>query len=120
MDIIAKTQEAHDEFVRSVQTVAHTEHLSTALNAFHTQANEVDAYIQGELRTKSQRLEELNTEVTGLEAYRDKLTKQIEEASSTQEKESIPGICDLCGKPMPEGEEMFKFHGYSGPCPTEE
>lgn len=26
-------------------------------------------------------------------------------------------ICELCGDPMPKGEEMFKFHGYSGPCP---
>lgn len=25
--------------------------------------------------------------------------------------------CELCGEPMPDGEEMFKFHGYSGPCP---
>lgn len=25
--------------------------------------------------------------------------------------------CTLCGDPMPPGEEMFKFHGYSGPCP---
>jgi hypothetical protein len=25
--------------------------------------------------------------------------------------------CQLCGEPMPEGETMFKFHGYSGPCP---
>jgi hypothetical protein len=25
--------------------------------------------------------------------------------------------CELCGEPMPEGEEMFKYHGYSGPCP---
>ena len=25
--------------------------------------------------------------------------------------------CQLCGEPMPAGEEMFKFHGYSGPCP---
>ena len=25
--------------------------------------------------------------------------------------------CELCGEPMPEGEEMFKFHGYSGKCP---
>lgn len=25
--------------------------------------------------------------------------------------------CDLCGEPMPKGEEMFKLHGYSGPCP---
>lgn len=25
--------------------------------------------------------------------------------------------CQLCGEPMPSGEEMFKFHGYSGPCP---
>lgn len=25
--------------------------------------------------------------------------------------------CEICGEPMPPGEEMFKFHGYSGPCP---
>lgn len=25
--------------------------------------------------------------------------------------------CTICGEPMPEGEEMFKFHGYSGNCP---
>ena len=26
--------------------------------------------------------------------------------------------CELCGEPMPVGEEMFKYHGHSGPCPT--
>lgn len=25
--------------------------------------------------------------------------------------------CSLCGEPMPAGEEMFNYHGYSGPCP---
>ncbi len=25
--------------------------------------------------------------------------------------------CELCGEPMPEGEQMFNYHGYSGPCP---
>ena len=25
--------------------------------------------------------------------------------------------CSCCGEPMPEGEEMFNYHGYSGPCP---
>jgi hypothetical protein len=25
--------------------------------------------------------------------------------------------CEICGEPMPDGETMFKFHGYSGPCP---
>lgn len=25
--------------------------------------------------------------------------------------------CEMCGDPMPPGEEMFRFHGYSGPCP---
>jgi hypothetical protein len=25
--------------------------------------------------------------------------------------------CTFCGEPMPEGEQMFKFHGYSGDCP---
>jgi hypothetical protein len=26
-------------------------------------------------------------------------------------------LCSLCGMPMPKGEEMFQYHGYSGPCP---
>jgi hypothetical protein len=26
-------------------------------------------------------------------------------------------LCELCGEPMPPNEQMFKFHGYSGPCP---
>lgn len=26
-------------------------------------------------------------------------------------------LCRLCGEPMPEGEEMFKYHGYSCNCP---
>lgn len=25
--------------------------------------------------------------------------------------------CELCGGPMPPGEQMFRFHGFSGPCP---
>lgn len=25
--------------------------------------------------------------------------------------------CAICGERMPEGEEMFNYHGYSGPCP---
>jgi hypothetical protein len=25
--------------------------------------------------------------------------------------------CELCGEPMPQGEEMFNYHGYSGNCP---
>lgn len=28
-----------------------------------------------------------------------------------------PGTCEICGHPMPPGEEMFKFHGYSSDCP---
>lgn len=26
-------------------------------------------------------------------------------------------LCQVCGEPMPEGEEMFNYHGYSGGCP---
>lgn len=31
-------------------------------------------------------------------------------------KEQQP-TCELCGEPMPAGEEMFTYHGYSGGCP---
>lgn len=30
---------------------------------------------------------------------------------------SEPVRCEICGELLPEGEETFKFHGYSGPCP---
>lgn len=33
-----------------------------------------------------------------------------------QEKNDV-ARCHLCGEPMPPGEEMFNYHGYSGPCP---
>ena len=36
---------------------------------------------------------------------------------SDHESDCAP-TCSLCGQPMPPGEEMFKFHGYSGPCPS--
>jgi uncharacterized membrane-anchored protein len=26
-------------------------------------------------------------------------------------------LCELCGEPMTLGEEMFKYHGLTGPCP---
>ncbi len=26
--------------------------------------------------------------------------------------------CEICGEPMPPGEEMFKVHGFSGDCPN--
>jgi hypothetical protein len=29
----------------------------------------------------------------------------------------MSAICGLCGEPMPKGEEMFNYHGYSGNCP---
>jgi hypothetical protein len=31
--------------------------------------------------------------------------------------ESSETKCGLCGEPMPPGEEMFQYHGHSGPCP---
>lgn len=31
--------------------------------------------------------------------------------------DSEKALCSLCGEPMPPGEQMFKFHGSSGPCP---
>jgi len=45
----------------------------------------------------------------------------INQAEATkQEHLEKKATCGLCGKPMPPGEEMFNFHGYSGPCPKED
>lgn len=45
---------------------------------------------------------------------------QIEaDEAATEKRVEAPGppLCGLCGEPMPKGEEMFMYHGNSGPCP---
>jgi hypothetical protein len=37
--------------------------------------------------------------------------------SPTEAMTMDKATCTLCGEPMPAGEEMFKYHGLSGPCP---
>lgn len=44
---------------------------------------------------------------------------EVEEENLDPKDDTPAGTCALCGLPMPEGEEMFKYHGYSGPCPTQ-
>lgn len=39
------------------------------------------------------------------------------ENSMTQPDTSTVALCGICGEPMPPGQEMFKYHGYSGKCP---
>lgn len=34
------------------------------------------------------------------------------------EKQDKIATCGICGEPMPPGEQMFKYHGFSGPCPV--
>lgn len=41
----------------------------------------------------------------------------IERNYRAEEESRVPNLCELCGEPMPAGEQMFKFHGYSGNCP---
>ena len=40
-------------------------------------------------------------------------------APPAESVEDAKALCGLCGFPMPEGEEMFNYHGYSGKCPAE-
>lgn len=55
------------------------------------------------------------------EAARQAIKATLTDAALIPPQEaSMEGICDICGQPMPPGEEMFKFHGYSGPCPPQE
>ena len=35
----------------------------------------------------------------------------------TDKRKDEMSKCGICGEPMPAGEEMFKYHGYSGNCP---
>jgi hypothetical protein len=46
----------------------------------------------------------------------------LQQASKLTEEKSMnydnqKALCTLCGEPMPEGEQMFNYHGYSGSCP---
>lgn len=40
------------------------------------------------------------------------------EVPTKSETSTEGATCQLCGMPMPKGEEMFNYHGYSGPCPA--
>jgi hypothetical protein len=44
--------------------------------------------------------------------------REAEDEVNGEPEDEITGLpcCALCGEPMPPGEEMFKYHGYSGPC----
>lgn len=35
----------------------------------------------------------------------------------TQPDTSTVALCEICGEPLPPGEEMFKFHGFTTDCP---
>lgn len=65
---------------------------------------------------KSIRALELAKEIVHL---RDLLTIKERELRKICEPEEIPGHCNICGEPMPPGEETFKYHGSSGPCPKD-
>lgn len=45
------------------------------------------------------------------------LIEEIQKALSVDHSDRCPIFCRLCGEPMPKGEEMFMYHGYSGVCP---
>ncbi len=55
----------------------------------------------------------------GPQAARDLAGLNQSRAKATPETPDTPNTptCGLCGEPMPSGEEMFQYHGYSGPCP---
>ena len=56
-------------------------------------------------------LEQREEAITGL-SYRIKI---LILKKTNMEKEQ--NLCQICGEPMPEGEGMFMYHGYSGACP---
>lgn len=47
-------------------------------------------------------------------------TKPASEETKPATHETAEGSvakCDLCGEPMPPGEQSLRYHGFSGPCP---
>lgn len=52
------------------------------------------------------------------EMTHERFIKELDEHIAELKVPSEDGICELCGKPMPDGEKMFRYHGHSGPCPT--
>lgn len=48
------------------------------------------------------------------------IEQQLALAEMAKQPEPVPeeGRCELCGELMPIGEEMFRYHGYSGKCPS--
>ena len=53
-----------------------------------------------------------------IEARKKAESERDEIAAKALNEADMEGCCMLCGHPMTPGEEMFKFHGYSGDCPV--
>lgn len=37
--------------------------------------------------------------------------------TAPRDPDALVNKCAICGEPMPPNEQMFKYHGFSGPCP---
>lgn len=60
----------------------------------------------------------LGDKIAGIsECVRDDCPTWADPDETPEPPKSTAALCGVCGQPMPPGEEMFKFHGYSGPCP---
>lgn len=69
----------------------------------------------GEIETRNSRY---TLDPPSMAEARKNLPQFFPDAPKPEVLEAVEGAkCELCGEPMAEGETMFKYHGYSGPCP---
>lgn len=69
------------------------------------------------LHEAADELTSLRARVAKLEELLRRTAARATEGPQIKSEKLTQPVCGLCGKPMPPGEEMFQYHGYSGPCP---
>lgn len=74
--------------------------------------------------TASNKIDRLRSKLQSIAGRKDLMFAECSDAEAILQtaSEALKEIetmsnCELCGEPMPKGEEMFKYHGSSGPCP---
>lgn len=67
--------------------------------------------------TDQERILQLQQRIRELRSQRNEAVRMRVYWFQQSKRGKVMAKCEICGEPMPEGEEMFRYHGFSGPCP---
>jgi hypothetical protein len=105
----------HYGFTIGIRNLADAELIVTAVNAYDRNQATIAALAKS-LEAGASLIARSLTRVSHGAPTKEEAQAWLESAKA-QGDTRMSVNCRLCGEPMPKGEEMFYYHGYSGSCP---